>query len=378
VHVAGGAHEEAEAALQKALAAAEAGRAQYAKLRASLELARVNASYLRRADEAERWLEYAQATAKSLGDVPGLRYRVPSIRGRISWVRREYEQSEILYREAVALAQATEGERSAVVGELLIELAAPIADQGRQEETYPIFHRALEILEEALSPDHPHVGRLLQNLAQHYVGAGRLDQARPLLQRAIDIFSKESSSHHLGLAYAHRSMGESARLDGDHAQAIVYFDRALKVTEASVGAEHPVHSGLVREKALTLMLQDRFAEALPLYRRRLAYHEAGPVEDPVVSFEALVELADAEAMLGMTAEAQAHLDRALLLFDRPPGNLGPWAALVQASLSWRSPKQRRKVVRMVEKIRADASPSTEARTVLLRQRAERWLATHRD
>jgi tetratricopeptide (TPR) repeat protein len=380
VHVAGGAHAEAEAALQRAMTMAEAGRAQYAKLRASLELARVNASYLHEAGEAERWLEYAQATAKVLGEVPGLRYRVVSIRGRVAWLRRELEQSEALYREAIALAQATEGERSAVVGELLTELGTPIGDQGKRDELLPIYHRALEILEEALSPDHPHVGRLLQNLGQHYVGLGRLDEARPLLQRAIDIFSKATSSHHLGLPYAYRSMGEAARLDGDHAQAIVFFERALRALKVmdSSGPAHPIHIVLLREKALTLTLQDRFDEALPLYQRRLEYQEAKSVENKVEMFESLVELADAEAMLGMTVEARAHLDRASSVFDRPQGNLGHWAELVQASLLWHSPKQRRKAVRMVEKIRAVASASSEARTVLLRQRAERWLATHRD
>ncbi|HWN70898.1 MAG TPA: serine/threonine-protein kinase, partial [Haliangium sp.] len=376
VHVAGGTHEQAVVVLQKAVTAAEAGRAQYAKLRASLELARVNASFLHDAAEAERWLEYAQAISKLLGDVPGLHYRVSSIRGRIAWLRREHDRSEALHREAVELARASEGERSAVVGELLLELASPIGDLGRNDEATGFYQLALEILQEALSPDHPHVGRVLQNLAQQYVGAGRLDEARPLLQRAIDIFSKASSSHHLGLAYAYRSMGEAARMDGDHAQAIVYFDRALKVVEGSVGPAHPAYVPMLQEKALTLMLQDRFAEALPLYQRKLAHAEARPDQDHRNVFGALLDLADAEAMLGMTVEARVHLERALPLFAGAPGETSPWAELVQASLLWQSPKQRRKAVRMVEKIRA-TSRGKDALIVLLRQRAERWLATHR-
>jgi tetratricopeptide (TPR) repeat protein len=378
VHVAGGAHREAEAALQKALIAAEAGRAQYAKLRASLELARVNASFLRQPDEAERWLEYAQATAKVLGDVPGLRYRASAIRGRVAWMRKEHARAEALYREAVELATASEGERSAVVGELLTELASPISNQGRRDEAIETYLRALGILEEALSPDHPHVGRVLQNLGQDYMEVGRLDESRVALQRAIDIFSKASSTHHLGLAFAYESMGEGVRAAGDPAQAIAYFDRALKVIESSVGPEFPQYAIILQEKGRALVLEDRVAEALPIYQRHLESEEARWGESDPRILPALVELADVEAVLGMTAEARAHLERASALRDGPPGKTSPWANLARASLLWHNPKQRRKAVRMVEKIRAAATPGKDAESVLLRQRIERWQATHRD
>jgi tetratricopeptide (TPR) repeat protein len=376
VHVTGGAHEQAVAELQKAVTAAEAGRAQYAKLRASLELARVNASFLQQPAEAERWLDYAQAISKLLGDVPGLRHRVSSIRARIAWLRDELGRAEALYREAIALASATEGERSAAVGELLTELGAALGLQGKIEEAILAYQSAREILEEALSPEHPHVARALQNLGNEYVNAGRLAEARPLLQRAIDIYSKASGAQHLGLAFAYDRLGMASRMEGDYAQAILHFDRALRVLDSSVGPAFPMYMSVLIDKAHALLLEGRYAEALPLYQRQLESEEPSRGKSHPRIFPALVELADAEAMLGMTAEARAHLERALPLFGGPPGKTSPWADLVQASLLWHSPEQRRQAVRMVENIRAGAPSGNEADSVLLRQRIERWLATH--
>lgn len=66
----------------------------------------------------------------------------------------------------------------------------------------------------------------------------------------------------------------ASRMEGDYAQAILHFDRALRVLDSSVGPEFPGYMGMLREKALTLVFEDRFAEALPLYQRQLESEES--------------------------------------------------------------------------------------------------------
>jgi tetratricopeptide (TPR) repeat protein len=73
------------------------------------------------------------------------------------------------------------------VGIWLSDLAKLYTGQGRYAEAEPLYHRALQIVEEAW-PDHEaDVAGVLNGLAVHYQAQGRLIEAEPLFRRALGI-----------------------------------------------------------------------------------------------------------------------------------------------------------------------------------------------
>jgi tetratricopeptide (TPR) repeat protein len=341
----------------------------------------VNAAFLWNLDEASRWLSYAQASLEILGDVPGLRYHRTATRARIASAQEDPKRAEALYREAIAQAEVANGARSLAVGDLHVELGIVFGNRDMSREAMESFEHAQQIFEEVLSPEHPYVARTMMNRGAEHLARGRFVEAEQLLQRASEIFSKSSSTHHLGLAFAHHHRARMRLAMGHHAQAIDELDRALDVIRSAAGLGFSLYADVLSQKAQGLMLQERFAEALDLYRQAYERQEAiHGANDPRLG-PFLLGMADAEVMLGKTAEAQMHLERASAFRRAPPDQPdepGPWASLVRASLLWQAPDQRPQAVRLAEQARAQTEHEPDApERMIMSQRIERWLATHR-
>ncbi|CAN0490241.1 unnamed protein product, partial [Scytosiphon promiscuus] len=77
---------------------------------------------------------------------------------------------------------------------------AALDRQGKYQEAYTIYLRAIGIVEEALGPDHPSLVSGLASRAQALNAQGKHEDADPLLLRAIAIQEKSLNPDHSDLA----------------------------------------------------------------------------------------------------------------------------------------------------------------------------------
>jgi CHAT domain-containing protein/Tfp pilus assembly protein PilF len=122
----------------------------------------------------------------------------------------------------------------------------------------------------------------------------------------------------------------SLHQQGKLAEAVPLAEEALRVAEASFGAEDPAVAASLNNLALLYKEQGRYAEAEPLYQRNLSLLEKylGP-EHPAVA-KALNNLAAVYQEEGKPAEAERLYQRALAIREKA---LGPEHPDVASSLN---------------------------------------------
>ena len=94
------------------------------------------------------------------------------------------EEAEPLYHRALEIWERVLGPDHPNTASSLNNLAALYDSQGKLTEAEPLFRRALEIRERVLGPDHPDTALSLNNLAVLYKAQGKLTEAEPLYRRA--------------------------------------------------------------------------------------------------------------------------------------------------------------------------------------------------
>ncbi len=97
------------------------------------------------------------------------------------------QDSERLYRRALALAEIHPGCRAANLALSLNNLGLLLLHQRRYGEAAPVFERLLPLVEEQFGADNPEVATCLENLAAAYRGLGRDEEARERRSRAVSI-----------------------------------------------------------------------------------------------------------------------------------------------------------------------------------------------
>jgi tetratricopeptide (TPR) repeat protein len=138
-----------------------------------------------------------------------------------------FEESDTLDREALAITERRVGENHPVVAPLLNGIAVNLVRHDREAEALPYHERALRIRREALGDDHPFVAQSHGNMAWALAGVDRLEEAE------------------------------------------FHFREALSIREQTLGAEHPANTFDLTGLARVLNLADRPAEAVPLLERAI-------------------------------------------------------------------------------------------------------------
>jgi tetratricopeptide (TPR) repeat protein len=102
------------------------------------------------------------------------------------------QDSERLYRRALALAEAYPGNRSVNVALSLNNLGLLLLHQRRFAEAAPLFEKLLPLMEEQFGTENPEVATCLENLAAAYRGLGRNEDASQRRSRAVSIRRRSS------------------------------------------------------------------------------------------------------------------------------------------------------------------------------------------
>jgi tetratricopeptide (TPR) repeat protein len=187
---------------------------------------------------------------------------------------------------------------------------------------------SLALAEQQLGPDDDTVAHIAHILATYHLMAHQDDSARALLGRELRIEHKPDGPKDVDLNIA-KILTESAHTlefaDTPNAEkAAELLQRALVINEQTYGSNSSFAAANVFELAGNLVLQGKFAQAEPLYKRALAIFE----KDPIAQTNVLVVLNDLASMY-MTQkrypEAEPLLKRALATAQ---ANLDPGSSLL--------------------------------------------------
>jgi tetratricopeptide (TPR) repeat protein/DNA-binding CsgD family transcriptional regulator len=227
--------------------------------------------------------------------------------------RAQYEQAELLYRQALSMCEQTLGSEHPQVAFPLYGLAGLYREQGRYEQAEPLYQRALYLWGQAPAHEPPDLPNLLNDLAILYAEQGRYQQAEPLLQRALYLDEQMFGQNHRQVAARLNNLAGLYLEQGNRSQAESLLQRAVHLSEQLLGPEHPEVTFPLTNLANLYREQGRYAEAEPLYQRALQIRDqALGSSHPQVAFP-LGGLANLYREQGRYAEAEPLYQRALAI-----------------------------------------------------------------
>jgi len=122
-----------------------------------------------------------------------------------------YDESEPIYRRALAVFERAYGPEHCEVAATLHNLAAVLAARGHCQEAEEHYRRALAIKEKLLDAGSPDVALTRNNLGRLLTDVGRNGEAVPLLEAAVMILEKRLPPGHPHLSTARENLRNAIR-----------------------------------------------------------------------------------------------------------------------------------------------------------------------
>ena len=128
--------------------------------------------------------------------------------------------------------------------EAMIVLSITSGALGDEVRARELDEMVLEVRQRHLGCAHPatlsamgNLAATINNQAVALRNAGRLDEAKPLQVEALALMVKAHGEDSLCAACTFSAMGELLKLDGDPAQALTYFIKAIEIRERELGPD---------------------------------------------------------------------------------------------------------------------------------------------
>lgn len=185
----------------------------------------------------------------------------------------KYEESELLFREALEITQLTLGKSHLDYSARLNNLAELLRTTGRYDEAEPFSRQALEISEEELGKAHPDYATGLNNLALILQSTGRYDEAEPLYREAMDIKRIAYGKQHPDYARSLNNLAVFLQTIGRRNEAEPLYREAMRITGDTIGKRHPAYATRLNNLAGLLQITGCFEEAEPLFRQAIDIFE---------------------------------------------------------------------------------------------------------
>ncbi|KAH8045857.1 hypothetical protein JL722_14014 [Aureococcus anophagefferens] len=205
--------------------------------------------------------------------------------GALMLDRGDLAAAEVHFHRALAFHESQTGRDGPDVADACEALAGCFQRGRRHHEAEKMLRRVLAIREARLGKDHPELAALCTRLSQLLYEQGRDDDAEPMAARALKIAEAQlelRSTHFVDLdtsakwrtlADALRDLGLILERERRFADARTYFQRAVSVYEAQLGADHGDLVGPLRHLAACAASLGDYGFCTPLARRILRLRE---------------------------------------------------------------------------------------------------------
>ena len=235
-----------------------------------------------------------------------------------------YAEAEPLFHRALEIRESQLDPEHPDVAYSLNNLALLLQKKGgTSAEAEALFNRALRIREAQLGPGHHDVAQSLNNLALLLKAEGKYVEAEPLYRRALAIWETQFNVEHSDLAKCLNNLAVLLKAEAKYAEAELLYRRALAILETQFGVEHPAIATCLNNLAELLQSKGNATEAERLHRRALAINEKQlGTEHPDVA-TSLNNLALLLNGKGRFAEAEPFFRRALEIMEDKLGTDHP-------------------------------------------------------
>jgi len=159
---------------------------------------------------------------------------------------------------------------------------------------------------------------------------GKNNEALPVAQEALRVAEATFGADHPNTATALYRLGVIDTALGKYAEAEPLYKRSLAIREKALGPDHPDVAQSLNNLAVVYWFQGNYADAELLYKRSLAIREKALGPDHLDVARTLSNLATLYQIQGRYAEAEPLLKRTLAIFEKA---LGPDHPNVATSLN---------------------------------------------
>jgi len=157
--------------------------------------------------------------------------------------------------------------------------------------------------------------------------AGKYAEATPLAMRALELTRARRGENHPDTATSMVWLADLYRDQGRYAEAEPLYRRSLTIREKALGPEHPDVAISLSDLAGLYRTQGRYGEVEPLYRRAIAiYEKSGPSRQQGLAIT-LDNLAEFYVAQRRYAEAEPLKKRALAIREKVLGPEHPSVAI---------------------------------------------------
>jgi len=301
----------AEAALYRAVASGEAGRAADVTARAWLELLWFVSQERRQPAEALRLGRLAQgAVDRYVGD-PLLTARLAEGLGVAALDLGKLDDAEPQLQRAYDLRLRALGGADPSVAASLQHLAMVASARGDHVTAVDRHRRAYEIDKARLGPDHPHTLIMLNGLASELKIAGQLDESLALFERDLAAIEATAGPETYDAAMVRYNLGNVLEERGRHDEALAMFRQALAIFVTVRGEDSAEVATCRAELAEALRKAGQHAEAIAAFRQALPAVERASGHDSAEVADALTGLGRALRAAHRPRDAEPLLLRAL-------------------------------------------------------------------
>jgi serine/threonine protein kinase len=276
-----------------------------------------------------------------LHEQPDVEAELLSTMGAVYFELGEYQKSEAIHREALALRKKLFGNEHLEVADSLNQLQMSLWKQHKRGEAESMAREALAMRRKLLGNEHIDVAQSLNNLGTTLSDQRKVADAEVVYREALALTQKLGTEEHPLVVTLLNNLGNLLDHEGTRSESELMRRKALDLGKKLFGDEHPIVIQLLNNLATALLKQRKLDEAEILGReawtvnrkllgdehpdvaasvemlatillREKKYDEAEKLfADQLESVSLLRRRADFRGMRGQFAEAAADFTRIL-------------------------------------------------------------------
>jgi tetratricopeptide (TPR) repeat protein len=193
--------------------------------------------------------------------------------GELYYRNGDYAKAEENYQQAREVLERALSPEHPYVAVVLNRLALACYDQGKYNEVEPLYSKAREILENSLGPSNSEVATSLIGLVELYQRQGRYAEAEPLFKQALEIHQEALGLNHQQVALDLTQLAALYVELSRYAEAESLYERARVILENVLGPEHSTVATVLQNLGSAYSLDGKFALAQPLLLEALDIQE---------------------------------------------------------------------------------------------------------
>ena len=254
--------------------------------------------------------------------------------GGLARDQENYSEAERYFERALANLQKSPNASPFEVATAMDDLGDLYGLEGRFDDGERMLKQGLRLLDQAYGPNAskaPNYDKILNDLGNLYKDAGRLPEAEAALRRALAMTRANSGEDHPNIAATMGNLATVLESQSRFNEAEDLYKRTLVIYEKIYGPNHPTTAIGLNNLANVYADENRPQDAAGLQQRVLAIEEKAFGPDSPEVGRSLTNLANSYRELGRRDESLSLYERSLRVMERKFGeNSGPSALALTA------------------------------------------------